>query len=85
MKADDLKQAFDPFFTTKKNSGNRGLGLSMVSRMAKQFGGVATVASKLGEGTVVGIYLPMIDSDVVPAEVTHAGFGWRWTACLSSR
>ncbi len=73
MKADDLKQAFDPFFTTKENSGNKGLGLSMVSRMAKQFGGLATVASKLGEGTVVGIYLPMIDSDVVPAEVTHAG------------
>lgn len=73
MKADDLKQAFDPFFTTKKNSGNKGLGLSMVSKMAKQFGGVATVASKLGEGTVVGIYLPMIDSDVAPAKVTHAG------------
>ena len=73
MKADDLKQAFDPFFTTKKNRGNKGLGLSMVSRMAKQFGGIATVASKLGEGTAVGIYLPMIDSDVVPAKVTHAG------------
>ncbi|MDG1945707.1 MAG: PAS domain S-box protein [Halioglobus sp.] len=73
MKADDLEQAFDPFFSTKKNRGNKGLGLSMVSRMAKQFGGVATVASKRGEGTLVRVYLPTIDSDVVPARVTHAG------------
>jgi CheY-like chemotaxis protein len=61
MSASDVENAFDPFFSTKKSSGHKGIGLSMVSRMAKQLDGAATVASKSGQGTTVQIFLPKAD------------------------
>ena len=61
MSASDVENAFDPFFSTKKSSGHKGIGLSMVSRMAKQLDGAATVASEPGQGTTVQIFLPKAD------------------------
>ena len=63
MSASDVENAFDPFFSTKKSSGHKGIGLSMVSRMAKQLDGAATLASKPGKGTTVQIFLPEADSN----------------------
>ena len=63
MSASAAKNAFNPFFTTKKSSGHKGIGLSMVSRMAKQLDGAATVASEPGQGTTVQIFLPKADSN----------------------
>jgi PAS domain S-box-containing protein len=61
MSPSTLKKAFNPFFTTKKSSGHKGIGLSIVSRMAKQLDGAATVASEPGQGTTVQIFLPKAD------------------------
>ena len=52
------KRAFEPFFTTKPIGAGTGLGLSMVYGFAKQSGGQVEIASKLGQGTTVSIYLP---------------------------
>jgi signal transduction histidine kinase/ActR/RegA family two-component response regulator len=55
---DDIKKVFEPFFTTKDVGKGTGLGLSQVYGFAQQTGGMATIDSKLGEGTAVTLYLP---------------------------
>jgi PAS domain S-box-containing protein len=55
---DILPKVFDPFFTTKQGSKGSGLGLSQVYGFAHQSGGTVTVASELGRGTRVTLYLP---------------------------
>jgi PAS domain S-box-containing protein len=55
---DILPLVFDPFFTTKGPSKGSGLGLSQVYGFAHQSGGTVTIASELGRGTCVTLYLP---------------------------
>jgi PAS domain S-box-containing protein len=52
-----LARAGEPFFSTKGLNGT-GLGLSMVQGFAEQSGGTLAVASSLGQGTTVSLYLP---------------------------
>jgi len=56
--ADVLPKVFEPFFTTKEVGKGTGLGLSQVYGFAKQAGGTATIASELGRGTEITLYLP---------------------------
>jgi signal transduction histidine kinase/ActR/RegA family two-component response regulator len=58
MTADVLNKAFEPFFTTKPVGRGTGLGLSQVYGIARQIGGSVSIATKLGEGTTVTVYLP---------------------------
>jgi PAS domain S-box-containing protein len=58
MPPDVLGRAFEPFFTTKSVGKGTGLGLSQIHGFAAQTGGRAEIESKLGEGTIVRIYLP---------------------------
>jgi signal transduction histidine kinase len=53
-----LRRAIEPFFTTKPPSAGSGLGLSMAYGFAKQSGGHLEIASSVGMGTKVSIYLP---------------------------
>ncbi|AMM25168.1 response regulator [Variovorax sp. PAMC 28711] len=53
-----LSKVFDPFFTTKPVGSGTGLGLSQVYGFAQQSGGVATVRSEEGRGTVVEMRFP---------------------------
>src|SRR5471032_149790 len=57
MSAETLARVFEPFFTTKGPRHGTGLGLSMVHGFVHQSGGVIDVASRLGEGTTVRIFL----------------------------
>ncbi|WP_114953283.1 response regulator [Sphingosinicella terrae] len=56
--ADILEQVTEPFFTTKQMGEGTGLGLSMVYGFARQSGGAIDIASAVGEGTIVEIWLP---------------------------
>jgi len=56
---ENLKRIFDPFFSTKEESGGCGLGLSVSYGIVKAHGGDIEVKSKLGEGTIVLIKLPV--------------------------
>jgi PAS domain S-box-containing protein len=53
-----IARVFEPFFTTKPLGQGTGLGLSMIYGFAQQSGGQVRIASTLGEGTTVSLYLP---------------------------
>ncbi len=53
-----IGKVFEPFFTTKSAEKGTGLGMSQAYGFARQSGGAIKVASELGRGTQVTIYLP---------------------------
>nr|WP_081668707.1 ATP-binding protein [Sphingomonas phyllosphaerae] len=55
---DVLDRVFEPFFTTKPLGKGTGLGLSQTFAFARQIGGEVTIASRVGEGTIVTLLLP---------------------------
>jgi signal transduction histidine kinase len=57
MPREILEKAMEPFFTTKGPAGS-GFGLASVASFAKKTGGFATIASALGQGCIVSLYLP---------------------------
>ncbi len=61
MSADVLTRIFEPFFTTKKIGEGSGLGLPQVYGFAQQSGGAVRVASTVGRGTTVTLFLPRTD------------------------
>jgi PAS domain S-box-containing protein len=61
MAPDTMARAFEPFFTTKEVGKGTGLGLSQVYGFIAQSGGEVILASELGKGTSVSIYLPVTE------------------------
>jgi CheY-like chemotaxis protein len=59
---------FDPFFTTKGVGQGTGLGLSVVYRIMQNQAGVIEVASEMGRGTSMTIYLPLSQQPLAQAE-----------------
>jgi two-component system NtrC family sensor kinase len=55
-----LNKIFDPFFTTKEVGKGTGLGLSVSYNIIKKLGGSIVVESKVSEGTVFKVKLPVV-------------------------
>jgi CheY-like chemotaxis protein len=55
---DIIGKVFEPFFTTKSPDKGTGLGMSQAYGFARQSGGAIAIASEVGRGTDVMIYLP---------------------------
>jgi two-component system, cell cycle sensor histidine kinase and response regulator CckA len=62
MDEETRNRIFEPFFTT--NFQGRGLGMAAVYGIIQNHGGWISVASELGKGTSVQIYLPVSDAHV---------------------
>ena len=73
MPPDVVQRVFEPFFTTKSAGSGSGLGLSMVYGFAKQSGGAVNIASEVGRGTTVILYLPLTKNEPKTAAPAAAG------------
>ncbi len=67
MAPDMLDRVFEPFFTTKPAGKGTGLGLSQVFAFVRQADGVVGIASTVGTGTTVTLYLPRYADGTVSA------------------
>jgi|WetSurMetagenome_2_1015567.scaffolds.fasta_scaffold09229_3 two-component system, NtrC family, sensor kinase len=63
--AENIPKVFDPFFTTKEVGKGTGLGLNVAYKIIKKHNGSIIVESKVGEGTVFTISVPVngVDED----------------------
>lgn len=73
-----INKIFEPFYTTKEKGKGTGLGLSMVYGTVKDHKGYITVKSKVKEGSVFSVYLPVSAKSIPaivhsPASVVRAG------------
>ncbi len=67
MDPSTLARAGEPFFTTKTDDRGTGLGLAGARGFAERAGGMLTIASKVGQGTTVTIWLPVQQAAQKPA------------------
>ncbi len=68
MPPEVLERLGEPFFTTRGDRGS-GLGVGICMRIVEEHGGTLTFQSKLGEGTVARVAIPLIPR----AYATHLG------------
>ncbi|PCK08343.1 MAG: hypothetical protein COA42_09515 [Alteromonadaceae bacterium] len=59
MSEETIGHIFEPFFTTKLNGEGTGLGMSISFGIVERHAGRIDVASGLGQGTTITVYLPL--------------------------
>lgn len=59
--AEDLSRVKEKFYKANTTVPGSGIGLAVADEIVHMFGGILEVDSKLGEGTMVSIFLPFID------------------------
>lgn len=59
---DVIERVFEPFFSTKASSGGSGLGLAIVYAFVRRSGGGIQVQSEPDKGSVVSLFLPVMDA-----------------------
>jgi PAS domain S-box-containing protein len=62
MSEEVVRSAIEPFFTTKEIGKGSGLGLSQVYGIVQQSDGTLKIASRMGAGTAVQLYLPRAEA-----------------------
>jgi two-component system NtrC family sensor kinase len=73
MAPEVLARAFEPYFTTKQIGLGSGLGLSQVYGFAQQSGGAVSIASAIGKGTSITLFLPRAaEHPAAPSNVAAA-------------
>ncbi len=65
MDEETRRRLFDPLYTTKEVGKGTGLGLAIVFGIISTHGGTIDVQNELRDGTVIRLYLPLADDDVV--------------------
>jgi signal transduction histidine kinase len=66
MDTEVMERIFDPFFTTKAVGEGTGMGLAVIHGIVKSHGGMISVQSEEGKGSTFHVYLPRLESPVVP-------------------
>ncbi len=63
--AEEFDRIFDPYYSTKEmgNTKGTGLGLSICRSIIRKHGGEVTVASQIGIGTTMNLFLPAADPE----------------------
>ena len=69
-----LDRIFDPFFSTKQNSS--GLGLVLTHSVVTNHGGWITAASEPGNGTLITLYIPAVETSLHPDPIMARGMLW---------
>ncbi|MBN2286244.1 MAG: HAMP domain-containing histidine kinase [Tissierellales bacterium] len=67
----DIHNIFLPFYTTKEDGNGTGLGLSVASDIIKNHKGEIHIDSKIGQGTSVHIYLPLLNLEENPDNLDY--------------
>jgi two-component system cell cycle sensor histidine kinase/response regulator CckA len=82
MSLETQSHMFEPFFSTKEM--NVGLGLTAVYGIVKQSAGQVDVVSRPGEGTVVGVALPLVRQGrpLAPSILAHVSAKGQETVLL---
>ncbi len=70
MDAATLQRAFDPFFTTKSVGSGTGLGLSTTREVVAEAGGDITIASHVGQGTIITLRFPVVAGAALDTSTT---------------
>ena len=66
-----VERVYEPFFTTKEAGKGTGLGLSQIFALVRQMAGEITIATAIGDGTTVTLYLPRDDAHDAGGDVVE--------------